>query len=330
MTLLEELRTKASKRQKRICLPEALEDERIITAASALRDEGIALPIVLGAPDELEKAADAVGVSLKGIEVVDMESCDRMADMVGAYRRRRAKENLDESQAREVLKDPVFFGAMLVQIGVADGMVAGAMHATGHVLRAAIKCIGPTDGIETVSSSFLMVMPPGSPMEGRVFTFSDCAFVPQPDPGQLADIAEAAAATHRNLTGEEPLVALLSFSTKGSADTADTQKVVSALEIVTGRNPALRIDGEMQLDTAIVGSVASKKAPDSDIGGRANVLVFPDLDAANIGYKLIQRLAGADAIGPVSQGLAKPVNDLSRGCSSEDVVQVAAITALQA
>ena len=330
MDFLAQLRENAKKLNKTIVLPESLKDERNIKAAGIMRDEKIATPVLVGSEAELTAFANLHGVSsLEGMIVIDPANFDRMDEMVSLYQTKRAKENLTDEQAREVLGDPVFFGAMLVEMGIADGMTAGAIHSTGHVLRATFKCIGPVKGCRTVSSAMLMVLPEASPLGPGIMTFSDCAFVPAPDAQQLSEIGIAAADTHKKLTGEEPRVAFLSFSTKGSAKTDATEKVVEATTIAQAARPDLCIDGEMQFDAAVIAKVGELKAPGSEVAGKANVLVFPDLGAANIGYKIAQRIAGAEAIGPVSQGLAKPVNDLSRGCSVEDIVMVSCITALQ-
>ena len=329
MKLIERIRKAASVEKRTICLPESLIDDRTIKAASQLLEDGTVTPLIIGNKDRLNKFAESAGVSIEGIKSLDIDTFDRLDEMISIYQERRSKENLTKEQVRELLNDPLYFGAMLVNMKIANGMVAVAVNSTGNVIRAAIKCVGSKPGIRTVSSSFLMIMPPSSPVGEKVFTFSDCAFIPQPTVEQLADIAEAAAENHQKLTGEDPVVAMLSFSTKGSAKTDDTQKVVDALNIVKERSPELKIDGEFQLDSAIIESVAAKKAPDSEYGGKANVLVFPDLDAANIGYKLTQRLAGAEAYGPLAQGTVSPVNDLSRGCDVDDIVQVSIITAAQ-
>jgi phosphate acetyltransferase len=226
--------------------------------------------------------------------------------------------------AKEVMKRDLFFGAMMVRESMADGFVAGSTASTGDVLKAAFQCVGMPEGISIVSSFFLMILPE------RTLSFADCAVVPNPDAQQLADIAVTTADNHKILTGEEPYVAMLSFSTKGSAEHELLDKVKEATKIAQSKRPDLNIDGEMQFDTAIIDSIGKKKAPGSTVAGRANVLVFPDLNAGNIGYKIAQRLGGAEAVGPVVQGLKKPLFDLSRGCSVDDIVNTSAISALMA
>ncbi len=317
----------AKKNPQRIVLPEG-NDARTWTAARRLVDEGLAIPVVLGTPDECAAGQKEAGVTnLDGIVVIDPATSDKYEEYAAKFAELRAKKGMTLEQARELMKDVLYYGAMMVREGDANGGVTGAAHATGDVMRAAFQCIGMAKGMSIVSSIFLMIMPEA---DGRVFSFGDCAIVPQPDPDQLASIAIASAGTHKALTGVEPTVAMLSFSTKGSAKHDDPDKVIAATNLVKERAPELLVDGEFQLDAAIVEKVGQKKAPGSPVAGKANVLVFPDLDAGNIGYKLTQRLANAQAIGPIVQGLAKPFYDLSRGCSSDDIVKVSAICAVVA
>jgi len=307
-----------------IVFPEG-SDPRTWQAARRLVDEKIAKPIVLGSPAEIEKGLSSAGVPGDGIPVIDPATAEKREAYAQEFAKIRAKKGMTIEQARETLKDMLYYGAMMVRMGEADGGVTGAAHTTGDVMRAAIQSIGMAPGISIVSSIFLMVMP-----DGRAFSFGDCAIVPQPDTEQLASIAIASAGTHKALTGEEPTVAMLSFSTKGSAEHELLENVIAATKLVKEKRPDLKVDGELQVDTAIVESVGSRKAPGSPVAGKANVLIFPDLNAGNIAYKLTERLAGAQAIGPIVQGLAKPFYDLSRGCSADDIVKVSAICSVVA
>ncbi|RKY77359.1 phosphate acetyltransferase, partial [candidate division KSB1 bacterium] len=238
----------------------------------------------------------------------------------------RKHKGVSEQEAYDTVKDPLYFGAMMLRMGEADASLAGAVNSTGDVMRAAIRCVGLAENVTAVSSSFLMIVPG----RDQIISFADCAVIPDPDPEQLASIAIASAKTHKSLTGVDPVVAMLSFSTYGSANHPMVDKVKEATELVREKAPDILVDGEMQADAAIIEAIGKRKAPESKVAGKANVLVFPDLNAGNIGYKLVQRLAGAEAVGPVIQGLAKPANDLSRGCSIDDIVNVAAICCLLA
>ena len=324
MEFIQSVREKARQRGKTIVLPEG-EEERMIRAAEIIRKEELAKLIMIGDEAKIRARAKELKSSLPAdVEIRSPEEDPQFERYAETYYELRKDKGMTREKAHEVMKNPLFYGAMLVREGLADGSVAGSIHTTGDVLRAGLHIIGLAPGISVVSGAFIMVVPGWD----RVFTFADSAVVPEPTTEQLAAIAKASAETHRKLTGEEPVVAMLSFSTKGSAEHPRVDKVREALQIAREKYPDLLIDGELQVDAAIIPEIGQRKAPGSAVAGKANVLIFPDLDAGNIGYKLVNRFARAEAIGPIVQGLRKPANDLSRGCSVDDIVNVVSICAL--
>ncbi|MCB9057643.1 MAG: phosphate acetyltransferase [Calditrichae bacterium] len=308
---------------KTILFPEG-EDLRMQQAVKFLKDENLMKPVLLGDKVKIDTVSKENNISLDGIEIID-PSQERNPDFIQEYYELRKKKGMTEEQAEETLKNPLFYAAMMIRKGMADAAIAGAVNTTGNVLRAGIQVIGLAEGIKVVSSCFFMVLP-----DGKVLTFGDCAVIPNPDIEQLASIAVSTAESHLKVVKETPKVAMLSFSTKGSAEHDDVTKVIEATKRVKELKPALDVDGELQFDAAYNEQIGKRKAPESKVAGQANVYIFPDLDAGNIGYKIAQRLGKAEAIGPIIQGLAKPFNDLSRGCSTEDIINTACICSLLA
>jgi phosphate acetyltransferase len=322
-TFIPDIREKARKKHVRVAFPDA-EDIRTLNAALKLEQEKIAVPLLVGPADKIGKLAADNGLALGGISVVDPATSEWKDDFVrGLFEKRKAKGWTPE-QAAEALRSPLYFAGMMLASDKVGAVVGGNISATGDVIRAAIHTVGTAPGISTVSSYFIMVFP------DRLLCYADCAVVPNPTDAQLADIALTSAKNFQAVTGEEPRVAMLSFSTAGSACHPDVDKVISATKIARAKAPSLLLDGEMQADAALVAAVGERKCKGSPVAGKANVLIFPDLDSGNIGYKLTERLAGAEAVGPIVQGLNKPYCDLSRGCCVEDMVNVAAICSLMA
>lgn len=324
MSVLEEIRAKEKALHRTVVLPEGNE-ERTLKAARMLVDGGLANAILVEDEQSIRTNAAKVGVSLEGIQVVDPKASAKAAEFATLIYEKRKHKGMTPEKAAVLAVDPVYFATCMLETGMAHAMVTGAVHSTGDMLRPALQILGTAPGIKTVSSIFLMILP-----DGKVLGFGDCAVVPDPTPEQLADIAIESATTYQTLTGIDPVVAMLSFSTKGSAEHDMVTKVREATELAHQKAPQLVLDGELQFDAAYVPSVGERKAPGSPVAGKANVFIFPELNAGNIGYKMVQRLAGAQAIGPISQGLAKPANDLSRGCSAEDIRDVCCIALLNA
>ena len=330
MSFLGQVRKKALQANRRIVLPES-SDERVIRAASQILKENLAQVILVGNQEAIMHSAKAYEVSLSGVKIVDPYNFERLNDYINKLVELRSKKGMTPEEAKKLLQtDPNFFGAMLVKMGDADGMVSGSASPTANVLRAAIQVIGTQPGVKTVSSVFIMELSQFKDLFGSILVFGDCSVIPVPTSEQLADIATSAAETAVRIAGINPRVALMTFSTKGSAKHECVDRVIEAGRILRERKVKFRFDDELQADAALVKSVGEIKAPLSDVSGNANVLIFPSLSAGNIGYKLVQRLAGANAYGPIIQGLNAPVNDLSRGCSVEDIVVLTAITSAQA
>lgn len=329
MSFVDKIWNLAQADMKKIVLPEG-DEERNLKAAELIKKNAIAEVVLVGGEEKVKANAKTFGVNIEGIEIIDPETSDKTSKYAEAFYELRKNKGVTLEKAIEVVKDPVYFGTMMVKMGDVDGLVSGAVHSTGDLLRPGLQIIKTAPGIKVVSSFFVMEVPNcGYGKEGTLL-FADCAVNPNPNAEELASIAISTADNAKALCGIEPKVAMLSFSSMGSAKHENVDKVRIATESAREQRPDLQIDGELQLDAAIVDKVARQKAPSSSVAGNANILVFPDLQAGNIGYKLVQRFANAKAIGPVCQGFAKPINDLSRGCSVEDIVNVVAITAIQA
>ena len=325
---LESIKTRAKADKKTIVLPESM-DSRTFEAAEKVLKEGLADIIILGTPEEIEKYGK--GYDISGATVINPNTYEKTEEYINLfYELRKAKGLTYDEAKKQALSDYMYYACLMVKAGDADGVVSGACHSTANTLRPSLQIVKTKPGTKLVSAFFVMVVPDCEYGSNGTFVFSDCGLEQNPDPEKLAAIAECSAESFKMLVGEEPLVAMLSHSSKGSAKHDDVTKVVEATRICKENNPELSVDGELQLDAAIVPEIGKSKAPDSKVAGKANVLVFPDLDAGNIGYKLVQRLAKAEAYGPVTQGIAKPINDLSRGCSADDIVGVVAITCVQA
>ncbi|MCK5305649.1 MAG: phosphate acetyltransferase [Candidatus Omnitrophica bacterium] len=328
MEILKDIYEKAKTKTRRIILPESL-DDRVLSAAKIAADEQLAEIILVGSNEEIEKKAESRGLDISKVKIINHLKSKEFDFYAQEYFKSRKHRGVTISRAKEVMSNSLFYGAMMLKHGRADGFVAGAANTSGDVARAAIHCVGALPEFRTVSSSFIMIVPNCALGAKGLFIFADCAIIPSPSPEQLACIAISTADLMNKVFNIEPRVAMLSYSTKSSAMGKLIDKVAFAVSLIKKQRPDIMIDGELQVDAAIVPEVAQIKAPLSPIAGQANVLIFPDLESGNISYKLVQRLAGAKAIGPLLQGLNKPCSDLSRGCTVEDIIGSIAITALR-
>ena len=329
MAFIDEIKAKAKANKKVIVLPES-EDERTYRAAAAVLAEDIANIVIIGNVDDVNGKAAQYGVDISKATVIDPATSDKLPAYIDKLVELRQKKGMTPEQAKDILLNQyIYYGVMMVKMKDADGLVSGACHSTANTLRPCLQILKTAPGTKLVSAFFLMNVPDFEYGENGTFVFADCGLNQNPTSEELAEIAASSAVSFKSLTGKEPRVAMLSYSTMGSAKHDDVSKVQEAVRIAKENHPEICLDGEMQLDAAIVESVGSSKAPGSPVAGKANVLIFPNLDSGNIGYKLVQRLAKAEAYGPMTQGIAAPVNDLSRGCSWEDIVGVVAITAVQ-
>ena len=329
MAFIDDIKNKAKQSIKTIILTES-EDKRVLEAAEKVKKEGFANVILIGNEEEAKNKAKENNIDISGIPVINPETSEKYEEYVNSFYELRKAKGMTVDKAREMLKDNMYFGTMMVKMGDADGLVSGACHSTANTLRPALQILKTAPGTKLVSAFFLMVVPDCKYGENGIFVFGDSGLVENPTADELSEIAISSSKSFEQLVGKEAKVALLSYSTYGSAQSELTEKVIEATKLLREKMPNLICDGELQLDAAIVPEINSSKAPGSPLKGEANTLIFPNLDAGNIGYKLVQRLAKAEAYGPLCQGIAKPVNDLSRGCNSDDIVGVVAITAVQA
>ncbi len=329
MAFIEEMKQKAKLDLKTIVLPEAT-DVRVLEATEMVLKEKYANIVLVGKRETIENIAREKSIDITGATIIDPEMSSKKEEYAKAFYELRKAKGMTEEKANELMNDPVFYGMMMVKMEEADGLVSGAAHSTSDTLRPALQILKTAPGTKLVSCFFLMVVPECSYGEDGVFVFSDCGLNENPDSEALSEIAISSAKSFEKLVGKQAKVAMLSYSSHGSAHSELTEKVIEATKLVKQKSPDLNVDGELQLDAALVPEVAKSKAPNSTVAGTANTLIFPNLDAGNIGYKLVQRLGKAEAYGPLCQGIAKPVNDLSRGCSSKDIAGVVAITAVQA
>ena len=329
MSFIDDIKSKAKQDIKTIVLPEAT-DERVLAGGMQAIKEGYAKVVFVGNDEEIKKVAQENNIDISQAEIINPEKAENLSKYANDLFELRKAKGMTEEQAAKLVLDPVYYGMMMVKENDADGLVSGAVHSTADTLRPALQILKTAPGTKLVSAFFIMVVPDCKYGEEGVLLFGDCALNENPNAESLAEIAKSSSESFRAFVGTEPKVAMLSYSTYGSASSESVEKVREATKIVKETYPELKLDGELQLDAAIVKSVAAKKAPESEIAGEANVLIFPDLNAGNIGYKLVQRFAKAEAYGPICQGIARPVNDLSRGCSAEDVAGVVAFTAVQA
>ena len=329
MSFIESIKQRAKQDIKTIILPEA-EDKRVLEAASKVIAQGFAKVVLLGNKAQIENDSKENNIDLTGVEIIDIPSSSKKQEYAQKLFELRQAKGMTLEEASKLIEEPIYYGMMMLKLGEADGLVSGAAHSTSNTLRPALQILKTAPNTKLVSAFFVMCVPNCEYGENGTFIYGDSGLVENPNADELSEIAISSAKSFENLVGSEPKVAMLSYSTYGSAKSELTEKVIEATKLVKEKNPDLLVDGELQVDAAIIPEVSKSKAPGSPIEGNANVLIFPDLNAGNIGYKLTQRLAKAEAYGPLCQGIAKPVNDLSRGCSADDIVGVVGITAVQA